>query len=54
MKLKKKEDQSVQTLFILRMGKKISMQGVAEVKFRKAKMEGKTIQRLCHPGIHLI
>jgi hypothetical protein len=42
MKLKKKEDQSVDTSFLLRMGNKVSMEGVTETKFR-AKMEGKTI-----------
>ena len=34
MKLKKKEDQSVDTSFLLRMGNKIPMQGVTETKFR--------------------
>jgi hypothetical protein len=34
MKLKKKEDQSVDTLFLLRMGNKIPMDGVTEIKFR--------------------
>jgi hypothetical protein len=53
MKLKKKEDQSVNTLFLLRMGNKIPMDGVSEIKFG-AKKEGKTIQRLPHPGIHPI
>jgi hypothetical protein len=53
MKLKKKEDQSVDTSLLLRMGKKIPMEGVSETKFR-ANMEGKTIQRLPHPGIHPI
>jgi hypothetical protein len=33
MKLKKKEDQSVDTLFLLRMGNKIPMEGVTETKF---------------------
>jgi hypothetical protein len=33
MKLKKKEDQSVDTLFLLRMGNKIPMKGVTETKF---------------------
>jgi hypothetical protein len=33
MKLKKKEDQSVDTSFLLRMGNKISMEGVTETKF---------------------
>jgi hypothetical protein len=49
MKRKKKEDQSVDTSFLLRMGNKIPMEGVTETKFR-AEMEGKTIQRLPHPG----
>jgi hypothetical protein len=34
MKLKKKEDQTVDTLFLLRMGNKIPMKGVIETKFR--------------------
>jgi hypothetical protein len=33
MKHKKKEDQSVDTLFLLRMGNKIKMLGVTETKF---------------------
>jgi hypothetical protein len=53
MKLEKKEDQSVDTLFLLRMGNKILMEGVTETKFR-AEMEGRTIQRLPYPGIHPI
>jgi hypothetical protein len=53
MKLKKKEDQSVDTSFHLRMGNKIPMEGDTETKFR-AEMEGRTIQRLPHPGIHPI
>ena len=53
MKLKKKEDQSVDTSFLLRMGNKIPMEGVTETKFG-AKTEGKTIQRLPYPGIHPI
>jgi hypothetical protein len=48
MKLKKKEDQSVDTLFLLRMGNKILMEGVTETKFR-AETEGRTIQRLPYP-----
>jgi hypothetical protein len=47
MKLKKKEDQSVDTLFLLRMGNKILMEGVTETKFG-AETEGRTIQRLPH------
>jgi hypothetical protein len=53
MKLKKKEDQSVDTSFLLRMGNKIPMEGVTKTKFG-AEMEGRTIQRLSHPGIHPI
>jgi hypothetical protein len=53
MKLKKKEDQSVNTSFLLTMGNKIHMEGVTETKFG-AEMEGKTIQSLPHQGIHLI
>jgi hypothetical protein len=53
MKLKKKEDQSVHTLLLLRMGNKIPMEGVTETKFG-AEKEGRTIPRLFHPGIHPI
>jgi hypothetical protein len=49
MELKKKEDQSVDTSFLLRMGNKIPMEGVTETKFG-AEMEGRTIQRLSHLG----
>jgi hypothetical protein len=41
------------TSFLPRIGNKISMEGVAETKFR-AKMKGWTIQRLPHPGVHPI
>jgi hypothetical protein len=51
MKLKKKEDKSVDTSFLLRMGNKIPVEGVTETKFR-AKPEGTTIQRLPHLGIY--
>jgi hypothetical protein len=51
MKLKKKEDQSVDTSLLLRMGNKIPMEGVTETTCG-AKTEGKTIQRLPQPGIH--
>jgi hypothetical protein len=34
MKLKKKEDQSVDTLILLRRGNNIPMEGVTETKFR--------------------
>jgi hypothetical protein len=53
MTLKKKEDQSVDTSFLLRTGNKIPMEGVTETKF-EAEMEGRTIQRLLHLGIHPI
>ena len=53
MKLKKKEDQSVNTLVLLRRGNKIPMEGVTETKFG-AKMKGWTIQRLPHLEIHPI
>jgi hypothetical protein len=50
MKLKKKEDQSMDTSFLLRMGNKISMEGVTETKFG-AETEERPIQRLPHLGI---
>ena len=53
MKLKKNEDQNVNTLPLLRTGNKTPMEGVTETKFG-AETEGKTIQRLFHPGIHPI
>jgi hypothetical protein len=49
----KKQDQSVDSLFLLIMGNKIPMEGVTETKFR-ADMEERTIQRLPHLGIHPI
>ena len=52
-KIKKKEDQRVDTSFLLRIGNKITMKGVTETKFG-AKMKGWTIQRLPHLGIHPI
>jgi hypothetical protein len=52
MKLKK-EDQSVDTSFLLRMGNKIPMEEVTETKFT-AGTEERTIQRLPHPGIYPI
>jgi hypothetical protein len=45
LKFKKKEDQSMYALVLLRMGNKISMGGDTETKCA-AKTEGKTIQRL--------
>jgi hypothetical protein len=53
MKLKKKEDQSVDISDLLRRGNKIPMEGVTETKFR-AKTKEMTIQRLSHLGIHPI
>jgi hypothetical protein len=53
MKLKKEEDQNVDTLFLLRMGNKIPMEGVTETMFR-AETERRSIQRLSHLGIHPI
>jgi hypothetical protein len=53
MKLKKKENQSVDNLLLFRMGNKIHMEGVTKTKFR-AKTEGKITQRLPHLGIHPI
>jgi hypothetical protein len=53
MKLKKKEDQSVDTFSLLRRWNKISMEGVTETKLRVG-TEGRTIQKLPHPGIHPI
>jgi hypothetical protein len=43
----------VDTSFLLRIGNKISMEGVTETKFG-AKMKEWIIQRLPHPGIHPI
>jgi hypothetical protein len=51
MKLKKKEDQSVDTLILLRSGNKISMEGFTKTMCG-AETEGMTIQRLPHLGIH--
>jgi hypothetical protein len=42
MKLKKNEDQSVDTLLLLRIGNKIPMEGVTETKFG-AETKGWTI-----------
>jgi hypothetical protein len=50
-KIKKNEDQSVDTSFLLRIGNKIPMEVVTETKFG-AKMKGWTIQRLPHSGSH--
>jgi hypothetical protein len=40
-------------MLLLGMGNKITMEGVTETKFG-AEIEGKTIQRLLHPGVHPI
>jgi hypothetical protein len=53
MKLKKKEDQSVDTLLLFKMRNKIPMEGVTETKSR-TETEGRTILRLPHLGIHPI
>ena len=53
MKLKKKEDQSVDASFLFRRGNKICMEGDTETKCG-AETEGMTIQRLPHLGIHPI
>jgi hypothetical protein len=53
MKIKKKEDQSVDTSFLLRRVDKVRMEGATETKFG-AEMEGWTIQRLPHLEIHPI
>jgi hypothetical protein len=52
-KIKKKEDQHVDSSFLLRIGNKIPMKGVTETKFG-AKTKVWTIQRLPNQGIHLI
>jgi hypothetical protein len=52
-KIKKEEDQSVDTSFLLRIGNKTPIEGVTETTFG-AKMKEWTIQRLSHPGIHPI
>ena len=53
MKLKKKEDQSVDTSILLRRGNKIPMERVTETKCGP-ETEGMTIQRLPYLGIHPI
>jgi hypothetical protein len=51
MKLKKNEDQSVDTLPLLKTGNKTPMEGVTETNFG-AETKGWTILRLPYPGIH--
>jgi hypothetical protein len=53
MKVKKKEDQSVDASVLLRRGNKILTGGNTETK-HGPETEGKVIQRLPHLGIHLI
>jgi hypothetical protein len=53
MKLKKKEDQSMNTSILLRRGNKVPMEAVTETKCG-AETEGMTIQRLPHLEIHPI
>jgi hypothetical protein len=48
LKLKKKEDQSVDTSILLRKGNKIPMEGVTKTKFR-AESEGMTISSKTAP-----
>jgi hypothetical protein len=52
-KLKKKEDQSMDTLILLRRGNKLPMEVFTETKLR-AETEGTSIQRLPHLVIHPI
>jgi hypothetical protein len=51
MKLKKKEDQSIDTLVILRRGIKTTMKGETKCG---TETEGKDIERLSYLGIHPI
>jgi hypothetical protein len=51
MKLKKKEDQSVDISILLIRGNKILMEGITETKYG-AETEGMNIQRLPHIGTH--
>ena len=51
MQLKKKEDQSVVSSFLFRIGNKIPMEGVTETKV-VAETKGWTILRLPHAGIY--
>ena len=53
MKLRKKEDQSVDASVLLRRRNKILTEGNMEAKFG-AETEGKAIKRLPHLGIHPI
>jgi hypothetical protein len=53
MKLKKKEDQCVDTLLLLRRGSNIPMEGDIETQCG-IETEGMTIHRLPHLGFHPI
>ena len=53
MQLKKEEDQSVGASVLLTRGSKLLTGANTETKCR-AETEGKSIQRLCHMGIHHI
>ena len=53
MKLMKNEDQSMDTLPLLRIGNKTPIEGVTETKFG-GKTKEWTTQRLPHPVIHPI
>jgi hypothetical protein len=53
MKLKMKEEQSVDNSPLLRTGNKTPMEGVTETKFA-AEMKGWTIQTLSHLRVHPI
>ena len=53
MKLKKKEEQSVNTSVLLKKGNKIEMGGDTEIKC-ETETDRITIQRLPHLGIHPI
>jgi hypothetical protein len=53
MKLKRKENQNVNSSTLLRRGKKIPMEEITETKCG-AETKGMTIQRLLHLGICLI
>jgi hypothetical protein len=52
-KIKKREDQWIDTSFLLRIGNKIPMKGVTETNFG-AKTKGWIIQRIPCPRIHPI
>ena len=53
IKLKKKEDQSMDISFLLRRGNESPMQGVTETKFG-TETDGRTIQRLPYLGVHSV